>query len=96
MCTSKIVMMLFLYRYNVSPGAIFTGSWLAPPPTDSHPDIKDGRDAVITGKKIPDMKEAIDIVTWSHHMLMKDVPLVGNDEKSPLNVCHYVDDLCHV
>jgi hypothetical protein len=62
--------------YNLSPTALFTGDLLPPPVTDSHPDITDG-DAVITGKCIPDMKEAIDIVTWSHHKLMKDVPLVG-------------------
>lgn len=64
--------------YNLSPSAMFTGKWVPPPVTNSHPDITEG-DSIITGKKIPDMKEAIDIVTWSHHMLMKDVPLVGWD-----------------
>jgi len=64
--------------YNLSPSAMFNGAWVSPSGTNSHPDITDG-DAVITGKRIPDMKEAIDIVTWSHHMLLKDVPLVGWD-----------------
>jgi hypothetical protein len=34
---------------------------------------------MVTGKVLPGMKEALEIVTSSHYKMMKDVPIVGWD-----------------
>ncbi len=53
-----------------------SGSWLPGSDFQAHPDPPYPK---ITGKTIPDMKSAVDIVTMSHFKLMADVPLVGWD-----------------
>ena len=53
-----------------------SGTWLPGRDFDAHPDPPYPK---VTGKTIPDMKAAVDVVTTSHFKLMADVPLVGWD-----------------
>lgn len=62
------------YALGVSAGC--NCPWLPPAPCEVHPDEPYPQ---VTGKCIPNIDEAVEIVTRSHMKMMKDVPLVGWD-----------------
>eukprot|EP00596_Hydrurales_sp_CCMP1899_P009200 CAMPEP_0119038600 /NCGR_PEP_ID=MMETSP1177-20130426/7612_1 /TAXON_ID=2985 /ORGANISM="Ochromonas sp, Strain CCMP1899" /LENGTH=175 /DNA_ID=CAMNT_0007001401 /DNA_START=882 /DNA_END=1406 /DNA_ORIENTATION=- len=62
--------------YKLGPKKAYSCPWLPEVGFESHPDEPK---PMVTGKVLPGMKEALEIVTSSHYKMMKDVPIVGWD-----------------
>jgi hypothetical protein len=62
--------------YKLGPHHTLRSPWLPEVGFECHPDDPQ---PLVTGKVIPGMQMALDIVVASHYKLMRDVPIVGWD-----------------
>eukprot|EP01031_Cornospumella_fuschlensis_P025835 gene25835-31201_t len=63
--------------YHLGPTALFTTPWL--PPLSGLTQHVDPPNPQVTGVRVPNMQEAMDICKSAHYRLMAEVPIIGWD-----------------